>query len=71
MNPYRKRAKQGWDAGKAYKKDSNRRERQYGRREAHKHLRGLPEEKRYDPPRYNRGYSYNDCTEHKEWWEGL
>ena len=33
MTPYKKRAKAGWSAGKEYKKQSNRSERNYAKQE--------------------------------------
>ena len=74
MNPYRKRALRGYDHDK---KKSNRQERQYGRREAYKALRGADNSPPYRSPRYTiprnftkRPIRYNTLCD-VDWWKGL
>lgn len=51
---YRKRAKGGWNAGKAYKKESNRSERQFSKDEIKDELQEILEGEDFRYPHYSK-----------------
>lgn len=51
MKDYKKRAKSGWCGGKAYKNDSNRKERNYEKKEIQEEIRMMEEDYRHTTPK--------------------